>query len=370
MLAGAGHTKWKSPSRLEGMTSPNEGFGGRVTLATMATAASDAFRMRVAQGEHLLLVADEVHQIGSLENSRILGLNTGLRLGLSATPERYGDPDGTHRVLSYFEGIIPPPITLMDAVRAGRLVPYEYFPHPVRLSAEEAETWREVSHEVTLEVAKQKTDSSGKKPLTERAKMLLIKRARIAKKAHAKVDLARKILRENFNAGEHWLVYCEDADQLGAVLVALRADGLSPTEYHSSMTGDRDATMAWFRTFGGILVSIRCLDEGVDIPSVSHALILASSQNPRQFIQRRGRVLRTAPGKTIAVVHDAIVVPIHVDDEPEQAALLQSEMSRAIEFAHTAINKMAAAELRAIAAELGLDTSALEFVGVEEEDNG
>lgn len=369
LLAGAGHSKWKSANRLEGMTSPNEAFGGRIILSTMATAASDAFRMRIAQGAHLLMVADEVHQIGSRENSKILGLDAGARLGLSATPERYGDPDGTRQIFAYFDGIIPPPITLMDAVRAGRLVPYEYYPHPINLTAVEADAWRAISREITLEIARQKKDESGRKPLTERAKLLLIQRARIAKKASLKVDLARKTLREHYQPGQHWLVYCEDLDQLSAVMAALRADDLNPTEYHSSMTGDRDATMAWFRTFGGILVSIRCLDEGVDIPSVSHALILASSQNPRQFIQRRGRVLRTAPGKAIAVIHDAIVVPVHVDDEPEQAALLQSELTRAIEFAGTALNKMAAAELRRIAAELGLDTSALEDIGVEEEDN-
>ncbi len=84
------------------------------------------------------------------------------------------------------------------------------------------------------------------------------------------------------------------------VVSALNAASFDTIVYHSDMEGDRDATMSWFREFGGILVSIRCLDEGVDIPDVSHALILASSQNPRQFIQRRGRVLRKAPHKHIA----------------------------------------------------------------------
>jgi superfamily II DNA or RNA helicase len=114
-------------------------------------------------------------------------------------------------------------------------------------------------------------------------------------------------------------------------------------------------------------VSIRCLDEGVDIPAVSHALILASSQNPRQFIQRRGRVLRKAPSKNLAVIHDAIVVPVHVDDEPEQVSLLKSEMMRAVEFANNALNKMAGAELRSIAAELGMGTEMFGSVGIEED---
>ena len=118
------------------------------------------------------------------------------------------------------------------------------------------------------------------------------------------------------------------------------------------------------------LVSIRCLDEGVDIPSVSHALILASSQNPRQFIQRRGRVLRKFPGKPFAVIHDAIVVPVNLDDEPEQTSLLRAEMLRSIEFAEHAINKMAGAELRSIAANLGFDVGVPNDAGFEEDDDG
>ena len=80
------------------------------------------------------------------------------------------------------------------------------------------------------------------------------------------------------------------------------------------MPGDRSRTLQVFTERGGVVVSIRCLDEGVDIPSVSHALILASSRNPREFIQRRGRVLRRSPGKSLAHLHDVVVVP-ESDDE-------------------------------------------------------
>jgi superfamily II DNA or RNA helicase len=367
LLAGAGHNTWKSPQRLQGMTSSNRSLGGRIILSTMQTAATNQFRDSITQGDHLLVVADEVHQIGSPENSKFLQVEAGSRLGLSATPVRYGDPVGTQRVLHYFGGVIPPSITLNDAILAGRLVPYEYYPHPINLTATEANDWKTLSREISLEYARQKDDGSGRRPTTERAKMLLIKRARIAKKAEKKIDLAREVLRREYNEGQHWLIYCEDAEQLAEVIGVLRTDCLSPIEYHSSMQGDRDATMSWFRTYGGPLVSIRCLDEGVDIPAVSHALILASSQNPRQFIQRRGRVLRRAPGKNLAVIHDAIVVPVHVDDEPEQVSLLKSEMMRAVEFADNALNKMAGAELRSIAAELGIGTEMFGGVGIEEE---
>ncbi len=368
LKAGAGNVGWKRPKRLQSMTMNDQALGGRIVLATMQTAATDVFLKNIVMGEHLFVVADEVHQIGSPQNSRFLQVIAGSRLGLSATPIRYGDPIGTQNILDYFGGVVPPPITLLDAIRAGRLVEYEYYPHPINLTASEADTWKSLSRLISLEMARQKDDGIGKRRLTDRAKMLLIKRSRIAKKAEKKIDLATQVVRREYREGQHWLIYCEDSDQLKQVLQSFKFSGLNPIEYHTSMQGDRDATMAWFKTFGGPLVSIRCLDEGVDIPAVSHALILASSQNPRQFIQRRGRVLRKVPGKHLAVIHDAIVVPVSLEDEPEQTSLLKAELLRAIEFANNAINKTAGAELRDIASNLGLSSDGLFDVGIEEEE--
>ncbi len=368
LLAGGGNKTWRVSHRLKGMTATDTTHGGRIVLATMQTASSEAFRDRVIDGVHLLLVADEVHQIGSPQHARIMSLNAGFRLGLSATPIRYGDPDGTRQIFDYFGGVVPPPITLVDAIRARRLVPYEYHPHSLNLTADEADSWRDYTDKIRREIIRQSPDDTGARRLSEKAKMLLIQRSRIAKKAKAKVRLASDLLKMHFSEGQSWLVYCEDADQLSQVLDELRKDGMNPVEYHSTMEGDRAATMSWFRSFGGILVSIRCLDEGIDIPDVSHALILASSQNPRQFIQRRGRVLRRAPNKHLAVLHDAIVSPVNVNDEPEQIGLLKSELVRAIEFAEYAINKGAGAELRSIAISMGIEPSALFDSGLEEEE--
>ena len=355
LLAGAGNNRWKGSNRLQAMTDADSLLGPRITITTMPTAASDEFRSNVCGGDHLLVVADEVHQIGSKENSRFLATKAGAKLGLSATPKRYGDPEGTERIFAYFGPVILPKISLIDAVNAGRLVAYEYHPHPVQLSATEADDWRVQSQAISKEVARSKSDKNGRKVLSERARMMLIKRARIAKKASAKVSLAETILQNEYEPGQSWLIYCEDGGQLADVLIGLKEQGLDPIEYHSSMDGDRDATMEWFRKFGGILVSIRCLDEGVDIPAVSHALILASSQNPRQFIQRRGRVLRKSPGKSLAVIHDAIVTPVDPEDERDQMGLLRAELVRAVEFAQNATNQMAAANLREIAIDMGID---------------
>ena len=369
LLAGGRFDRWKQGDRLKSMTDPDPSLGPRVVLAMMPTAAQPLFCSKICAGEHLLLIADEVHQMGSPRNSKIFDLNAGARLGLSATPKRYGDPEGTNRLFAFFEGVIPPPVTLQDAVKAGRLVPYEYHPHSVHLTKIEAEEWRKESRMIQFEVAKQKDDTNGKRVLSERARMLLIKRSRIAKKAFSKVQLACDVIKKHFEEGQSWLVYCEDSGQLNDVKISLHEAGYKPLEYHSNMSGDRDATMGWFRRYGGILISIKCLDEGVDIPDVSHALILASSQNPRQFIQRRGRVLRKSPEKYIAVIHDAIVIPVDVEKEPEQVSLLKAELLRAIEFANNAVNQAAGAELRSIAINLGINPEEIMGdVGSEEDE--
>lgn len=355
ILAGGGNDRWKEQGKLRRLSAPSA-IAGRFILATMQTAATETFRQALWQGTHLLIIADEVHQIGSPYNSQALLIETGDRLGLSATPERYGDPEGTDRIFNYFGPVVPPPITLADAVASGRLVDYIYHPHAIRLNATEADDWKSLTKSIRNEMAKSSKEDRSR--LTEKAKMLLIRRSRIAKRASAKAPLAAKILKESYEEGQGWLVYCEDSDHLNKTMAEIRSIGLNPIEYHSNMEGDRIATLDWFRRYGGILASIKCLDEGVDIPSVSHAIILASSQNPRQFIQRRGRVLRRSEGKLVATIHDAIVVPIGLDEEPEQGSLLKSEFIRAIEFSQSSINKSAGAELREIAREVGFDPDA------------
>ena len=366
VLAGAGHNRWKRPGRIRGMSTPHA-TGSRIIIATMQTAATDAFVQCLYQGSHLMMIADEVHQIGSPYNSKCLQINTGHRLGLSATPKRYGDPEGTAKLFDYFGPVVPPPITLFDAVKSGRLVEYEYHPHVIYLSAEEADEWKLLTRQIGIEILKLK-NTEGESRLSERIKMLLIQRSRIAKKASRKPRLAAQIVKKYYEKGQGWLIYCEDKDQLMETMQELKLEGISPVEYHTGMKGDRHATLDWFRKFGGVLLSIKCLDEGVDIPTVSHALILASSQNPRQFIQRRGRVLRKAPGKHLAIIHDAIVVPVSIDDEPEQLSLLKSELLRAVEFSNSALNKSAGAELRQIAREMGFDPEETGDNGIEEEE--
>jgi superfamily II DNA or RNA helicase len=370
LKAGDGNNRWRKNRRLHNFTQPGDGFGQRIVLVTMPTARLPDFISGIAGGSHLMIVVDEVHEIGSNENSKALAIHAGKKLGLSATPIRYNDPVGTQKIIDYFGPVVQPPFTLIDAIQSGRLVEYEYLPEAIRFTAEESEAWEAATKDISREFARSKRDDKGTPIPSSKLQNMLIQRARIAKKATAKVPYAIKTVTKNYNEGESWLVYCEDQFQLSEVMRALEAHGYTPCEYHTNMEGDPAASLDWFKKFGGIMVSIRCLDQGVDIPKISHAIILASSQNPRQFIQRRGRVLRTCPGKYQAVIYDAVMVPICLETEPGQLSLLKSELQRSIQFSKTAINRSGSNKLINIAIELGIDpeeVGLLDSDGIEEE---
>jgi len=370
LLCGAGNAGWKDNARLRNWTQPSLASGPpRIVLATLQTASSAAFLGLCEGGDHLFLVADEVHRLGATGAQRIFTLDSGARLGLSATPERAGDPEGTQAILDYFEGVVPPPFGIAEAIASGALTPYAYSVHPIYLGAEEQERWQTLTDEYRRLYARAESGGdTSEAGIAARLKMLLIRRARIVKAARGKIEVAARVLRSHYRPGQRWIVYCDDQTQLGEVREALLAAGLTDVhEYHSAMAGDRGRTLDKFNSVGGIVVSIRCLDEGVDIPAVSHALILASSRNPREFIQRRGRVLRRAPGKTLAYLHDVIVAP-HASDEGDGNSILAGEIARAIEFGSHAINPASVTDLKMLAAAIGLDWTEASG-GFEDDDN-
>jgi len=365
LRAGAGYQRWRDNLRV--WTAP--GDAPRIVLATVQTAATDDFRQRLTGGNHLMLVADEVHRLGSSRNQRLLDESLfGARLGLSATPERAGDSAGTALLLSFFRGILEPRYSLADAIRDRVLTPYFYRPHVVRLSEDEAKGWQALATEIgQLQGRLRSGDTTP--GLDARIQQLLIRRARIVKHAAAKVPLAVEVLTAEYRRGQRWIVYCEDTAQLSAVGRALTAAGIDNIPFHSKMEGDREETLRWLDLRGGVVVAIKCLDEGVDIPSVTHALILASSKNPREFVQRRGRVLRTAPNKALAYVHDTIVLPpdqLIAAADARNDPITVGELARAVEFARHADNPAAATDLQRIALDMGLDWRSLLNAGAED----
>ena len=330
-------------------------LGPRIVVATMQSAATPRFIDGVVPGDHLLMLADEVHRIGSPRHRNILGIDAGGRMALSATPTRYGDPEGTAAIFEYFGEVVEPTFGIPDAIRVGRLVPYDYHVVQVQLTDEEQERWDKLTREVSRAYASL-PEADGAKISGPAYQSLLIRRARILKKATEKVAAARATVAEHYQSGQRWLVYCDDSDQLGAVLHGLQEAGLPAFEYWSGTESALPETLEYIARNGGVLVAIRCLDEGVDLPALDRAMILASSSNPREFIQRRGRVLRRAPGKHRAVIYDAIVIPSTIPEgTPDRMPILRTELRRASEFSRYSQNRAAHYRLQEIASDAGLD---------------
>jgi superfamily II DNA or RNA helicase len=152
------------------------------------------------------------------------------------------------------------------------------------------------------------------------------------KGAKEKIDLARRVFDRFYSEDDRWLVYCDDRGQLDAVYETLSSAGYSCAKYYAEMTGSKSETLDYLSIPGKIVISIKCLDEGINIPEVDKALILASSTNPREYIQRRGRVLRKSKNKSRATIIDVLVLDDH------NAPALFSEVDRMSSFIDDALN--------------------------------
>lgn len=350
-ICGDGQSMWKRQGRLRSVLRPTSDGEGSVVLATLDTASSPEFLSKLVYTETLLCVVDEVHNLGSPSKQKIMEIDFLRRLGLSATPERYLDPLGTQLIFNFFDGILEPVISIFDAIKMGRLVNYQYFPMAAHLNSDELESYNKYTKKIVKSINSKDTNVT----LSDATKKLLIQRARIIKKANSKLSIAVDIVSKSYRDGEYWLLYCEDTNQLEDLNDRLRREGINPRIYTTTMEGSKEAELSDYVKRGGVMLSIGCLDEGVDIPKISHAVILASSQNPRQFIQRRGRVLRMDGAKDKAIIYDLFTLP-PLEAESFPPNILKVELKRADEFAQYSLNKYTAMmDIKERFIEMGLD---------------
>ncbi len=323
------------------------------------------------------LVVDEVHRIGSDARSRIMELRCEHRLGLSATPDRPWDEEGNEAIRSYF-GEVVFRFDIGDAIQRGVLSPYRYYPEEVPLGPREQKEVEQLAQRITIAMARlaKQLDmpmSAGVMRILTTAYKLglpdapgltaaLQQRADVTKKAEAKVALAEGVFHKHPKL-RRVLVYCDDNEQLVAVNERLLAAGISTVQYVGEMD-EAQRTSAIRAIEGGTaraVLSMRCLDEGVDLPSCDGALILASSKTWREFVQRRGRVLRRHPEKAVATIIDPIVVPPPGRSGDAMKAMVSSELSRSCVFIRDASNRgTAEATARRIASSHGIDFAEVE----------
>ena len=295
--------------------------------------------------EHTMLIVDEVHNVGAPTYRRILDDSIPMRLGLSATPERPHDEEGSAAIAEYFDREVYQ-YSMKQALADDRLTPYSYHTYAATLTENEYERYLKLTRAIianrsdgsqsTTLFTNNKLDGDG-----QSAEQLLFKRARILKKAEAKTDVLSTILDEH--AMDRGLVYCADHEQLRDVQATLNDAGVIHLKYVGDTPPEKRRAALELLKRGDVpvIAAIDCLDEGVDVPVVDTAVILASSTNKRQFIQRRGRVLRKAPGKRKATLIDVVTLP-PPSLGPDGKWLLKAELRRAKLMAELADNKHAA----------------------------
>lgn len=311
-------------------------------ITTHATYATDHFQDTVARIDGpALLIADEVHHLGAERSRQHLPDEISYRLALSATPDRWYDDAGTVALRSYFGSTVFE-LSLANAIGIS-LTPYYYYPILVELTEEEIEEYRALSARIGGLIAKGEQFDEN-----EQLSMLLIKRGNLLNTASNKLEVISDLVDQQPEI-THTLFYCAP----GQIDNVVRLLGWEKRLQVHRFTAREDipTRRALLRDFADqklqALVAMRCLDEGVDVPSTRTAYILASSGNPRQFIQRRGRVLRMSPGKEFATIYDLITVPPDPDDLGEaslsaERSILRRELRRFTEFADSARNPQAA----------------------------
>lgn len=319
-----------------------------------------------------LLIADEVHNMGSPSLLRKMkDIHLLKRIGLSATPERQYQDDVNNTIRFFFgeksENDYTFSYSMEDAIKKEpkALCPYRYYPKIVKLTDSEFKQYVDYTRQIAAIRPKNKEE----KEIYDR---LCIARQRIIHKAENKLNVFREILREEYSKRKnlkYTLVYVpEGLAKEDKVFDASLTDILQETESDRNILNLYTRTISEeiegvsVRQFIGstptdvrneiiedfangdlqVITSMKCLDEGIDVPRSELAIFCASTGNPRQFIQRRGRVLRLCKGKDEAVIYDLIVIPDASGDESlfkiEQSEV-EKELRRVRDFAETSENK-------------------------------
>ena len=325
-----------------------------VIMTTHDTLSSDFFIKKIKKiKSDKLLIVDEAHGIGSSRRLKGLIEEYNYRLGLSATPKRWFDEEGTEAIYDYFGDVV----FEFDIKRAltdinpdtGKtyLTPYYYYPIIVDLTSEEYSEYRDLSTKIAQAIARKKNNNE-KISLSA----LCNQRQRIINNAENKYFEFRKLLKEHEDI-DKLIVYCSDK-QIDKVQKILNEENIIPqhrfTHKESSsktmkeIFSERESILYNFEKGNyRALVAIKCLDEGVDVPVAENAIILSSTSNPREHVQRRGRILRNAPGKEYATIYDFLIFPKEKTDIGSK--IMKKEIKRYKEFAELAINSLDCLEI-------------------------
>ena len=309
-----------------------------------------------------VFIGDECHHHGAEIYHDRLPADAKFKLGLSATPFHYLDEENNQRLRSFYGDVVYE-YSLFNAIKNNILTPYEYYPIPVELTPDEATQYNLVTTKIGQIIS---SSADAQTETGEFLQSLLMQRARLVGTARNKlVELERLIAETGVN--KHTLFYCSDGsisdeedefsyfapdDEIAEVkqryLVQqiLRKHGVRASPFTSNESRySRSEILRQFKQ-GDIdaLIAIKCLDEGIDVPACNTAFLIASSRNPRQFVQRRGRILRRSPGKEKAIIYDFVpILPNSEDQQKERdISFFKEELKRVADFAKHSIDPILA----------------------------
>lgn len=389
------NTEWRSKIELlqmaEKYRKPNEPTQNFIIISTYTSFARENVFSVLNSFERakVLFIADEAHNMGSPSIlKRLSTINYLRRIGLSATPERQFDEDTNKKLYRFFgaEEKFTFEYSMEEAIQKGVLCRYYYYPHLVKLTDEEMANYVELSEKIS----KYFNYNSGEFDKKDDILLgLLLARKRIIHKAANKLDAFKNIIEERYEKNgnlKYSLIYVPEgnkpdyfpeadlfdkAEQVADDAVSdhlidiyteavMRVDKYITVRKFVSGQKDRDEILAEFAKGKlQVLTSMKCLDEGVDVPRSELAIFCASTGNPRQFIQRRGRVLRKHPDKYMAEIHDLVVAPevssTSASYKMEQS-LLKGELLRVKNFSMLSENpSYSQMELKAVMEHYGLN---------------
>ena len=366
-----------------------------VFITTYATFNKSRCQEIISKIDNLntILIADEMHNFGATNTIKNLPKNIFKRIGLSATPERIYDTIGSSKLYEYFDSYAPLytfKLSMKEAIDLGFLTPYYYYPYFLTLEYEELEQYLIISRDLL----KHYNFDTG--TFRESATPLLIKRKRIIHKAQNKKEVLRKIFRDVELKNEslkYTFVYVpegyesnipdddhsiedEDIRIINEYSKIISEFGYKTYQFLGE-TNDREKILQQFKDGQlEILTAMKTLDEGVDIPITKNAIFCASTGNPRQFIQRRGRILRLHKGKTHANIYDMIVIPsndLMLSESPElkkmEINIFRTELNRVANFLYSSENMMEALDdqLKYLAEKYEIDIYSLINKNTEED---
>ena len=339
------NNEWRSKIELLQMSEkyrkPSEPTQNFIIISTYASFARENIFLILNSFERtkVLLIADEAHNMGSPSILKRLGtINYLRRIGLSATPERQFDDDVNKKLFRFFGAgeKFTFEYSMEEAIQKGVLCTYYYYPHLVKLTDEEMANYVELSEKISKYFNYNSGEFDKKDDIL---KSLLLARKRIIHKATNKLNAFKKIIKDRYESKGNWkysLIYVPEGnkpdyfsdsdifdkseqiadDAVSDHLIDVYTEAVMNIDKYITVRKfvsgqkDRDEILADFAKGRlQVLTSMKCLDEGVDVPRSELAIFCSSTGNPRQFIQRRGRVLRTHPDKYMAEIHDLVVAP-------------------------------------------------------------